>query len=50
MSNVDNLNIAQILKGTSTESLPGKMHQDIVTQWEECIERRICTGIIYCSK
>jgi hypothetical protein len=34
MLNVDNLNIAQILKGTSTESLPGKMHQDIA-QWEE---------------
>ena len=49
MSNADNLNIAQILKGISTESLPGKMHQGI-TQWEECIERRICTGIIYCSK
>ena len=44
MLNADNINIAQILKGISTESLSGKMHQGI-TQCKECIERRICTGI-----
>lgn len=44
-SNIDDLYIAKISKGTSVESLRGKMHQDI-TQRKEGIERKICTGTI----
>jgi hypothetical protein len=45
ISNVDNLYIAEVSKGTFTESLRSKMHQNIARR-AEGIERKIRTGTI----